>query len=243
MTVSSEPKTMSQAQYERTKASEGFSAGCYADGKNGQSVGYGFHLGAWPELAKDIQLPITKDEALELLHKVDRENANYLASKYGMDPWNALDPRQRDALLSVSYNAGAPGVWQTIKEPITSGDFEEVANRLETHAVKGCQGDKTIDLSMRRKEDADLFRTGSQTTCLSKSATMSVGIGATYSPKSGWQLSPLALSFNCTVVVTGPAALVVGGAMIGIAAWSLYREYNRDKRQEAKPILVESEAH
>jgi len=79
---------MSAAQTERVKAIEQFKAEPYIDGKGsaGRSVGYGFHLNAWPEKAKEVenQIPLTKAQADKLFEYVDSWNAEYLANKLGV---------------------------------------------------------------------------------------------------------------------------------------------------------------
>ncbi|OAL26161.1 hypothetical protein AYO20_10214 [Fonsecaea nubica] len=153
--------TMSKEQVDRTKAAEQFKAAPYSDGRTGQSIGYGFHVNAWPEKAKDIRVPITKAQADELFDYVDSWNANYMAKKLGIDVWNSLDQRQIDALLSVAYNTGAPGLWGAIESDLRTKNFEKVAQKIETHATSGNQGVVKVDLSPRRRRDAELFRAGS----------------------------------------------------------------------------------
>ena len=157
------PKGMSQTQIGHTKAEEQFKASPYIDGKSGgRSIGYGFHMNMWPDKAKEIQIPITEEKADELFKYVDGWNANYLAKKLGLEAWNSLDQRQIDALLSVAYNAGAPGVWRDVRADLEIRNFERVAEILEGHATIGHQGDKKVNLSPRRKRDAELFRAGSR---------------------------------------------------------------------------------
>jgi len=154
---------MSQTQIDHIKAQEQFKATPYIDGKpGGQIIGYGFHMKMWPQKAKDIKIPISRDQADELFQFVDNWNASYLAKKLGLDAWNSLDQRQIDALLSVAYNAGAPGLWGDVGTDLKEGNFERVAEILEGHATTGHQGDKKANLSPRRKRDAELFRAGSQ---------------------------------------------------------------------------------
>lgn len=153
---------MSKGQVDRTKAMEQFRDAPYSDGKTGQSIGYGFHMNAWPEKAKDIQVPITKEQANELLDYVDSWNANYMAKKLGTDVWNSLDQRQIDSLLSVAYNTGAPGLWRAIESDLRARNFEKVARKIENHATGGNQGDRKVNLSPRRRRDAELFRAGSK---------------------------------------------------------------------------------
>jgi len=154
---------MSEAQIDRTKAEEGFRATFYLDGRpGGKSIGYGFHATMWPEKAKEISGQVTEKQAHELLQYVSNWNTDYLANKLGVDAWNRLDQRQIDALLSVAYNAGAPGLWRDVGSSLRDANFEEVADILEGHATSGHQGTKRVNLSPRRRQDAELFRAGSQ---------------------------------------------------------------------------------
>lgn len=163
MAASAKPKGMSEEQIEFVKSEEKFKPMPYADGKDGgQSVGYGFRMKMWPEKAKDLQLPITEGKADELLRAVDNWNAKYLAKKYGEEAWDKLHTKQRDALQSTAYNAGAPSVWKKIGTSLKENNFEEVANQLEGHATSGNLGDRKVDLSTRRGREADLFRAGTR---------------------------------------------------------------------------------
>jgi GH24 family phage-related lysozyme (muramidase) len=183
-----EPRGMSEAQSERTKEREGFKAEPYADGKTGHSIGYGFHKSAWPDKAMDVQTPITREQADELFQYVDNWNTNYMAEKFGADNWNSLDQRHVDALLSVAYNAGAPGLWKKVGRDLKEGNFERVAETLETYATTGYQRGKKVDLCPRRKEDADLFRAGSRQ--IQMGVGGSVGVEVSYSSDKGWSWWP-----------------------------------------------------
>lgn len=108
---------------------------------------------------------ITKDQAEKLLAKDINVFEKKTADLMG-DTWNKLTEPQKTALVSYAYNTGPGGFAKSLlraglKEAINEGNTEKAAmiiqNGINTAGGKYSQG-----LANRRKEEADLFRSGSK---------------------------------------------------------------------------------
>lgn len=211
-----DPKNMSESEVERLKTSEGFTAEPVKDGPSGFSVGYGTHTKAWPSLANKYNFPLTKEQAETMLRDVNKWNAKYMANKLGVERWNQLHQKQIDALLSMAYNTGAPGLWRCLGDDPKHSRFEAVGEKMETFATTGHRGKEKVNLTPRRQREAQLFREGSRRPVVAVGASASVSAGAEirYSGDRGWHLANIGFGMGFEVVLTGPAAAVVGGAVL-----------------------------
>ncbi|OCK73071.1 glycoside hydrolase family 24 protein [Lepidopterella palustris CBS 459.81] len=165
MTSKQVEKGMSPGAIEKLKKDEGFRSEPYPDGKNSKSIGYGIHESAHPDIFHKYGSPITKEQGHNQLTQVVERHERDLKNRLGSETWERLTQGQRDAIQRTAYNAGPKRTAETIGPDLKAGNPDKAADKLEKMAPQGMVGDRKVDLTARRRKEAEDFRqSGNQAT-------------------------------------------------------------------------------
>jgi GH24 family phage-related lysozyme (muramidase) len=154
---------MSKEGLERLKRAEPYRRTAYQDGKNGWSIGHGVNNKHHPEIFKRYGPSVTEEQAHQQVEDVNRQHARDLRQRFGSETWDNLNQGMRDALLISAYNAGPKRVAEKTRDSLRRQDWKGVTKELREMAPFGFVGTERVNLSSRRKADADYFLENSPT--------------------------------------------------------------------------------
>lgn len=137
---------------------EGFSDCLYNDPVGHCTIGFGHLVHRGPingSEPAEFKRGITRERALELL----REDAEEAAAAVRKHVRVALEPHQRDALISFTYNVGGGAfASSTLVKLLNAGDYESVPKQLMRWTL--ADGKRLPGLVRRREAEGRLFRHG-----------------------------------------------------------------------------------
>lgn len=198
---------MSEEGLERLKEAEPYRQKAYQDGKNGMSIGHGVNNKHHPEIFGRHGTSVTREQAHQQLVDVNRQHARDLRKRLGPETWDGLKQGQRDGLLKAAYNAGPRTVAEATREHLQKKDWNGVAEKLGNMAPFGFIGAQKVDLSSRRKTDADYFLENSPTE------------DSTHQDSASANLSGAAIAGAAVGTVVGvPVSVTTGGVTFSLVS-------------------------
>jgi lysozyme len=137
---------------------EGFSARLYNDPVGHCTIGFGHLVHRGPingSEPAEFKQGITRERGLEILRQ-DASTASDAVARLVRTP---LNPHQRDALISFTYNLGAGALeTSTLLQLLNQGDYGSVPTQLNRWTKAG--GRQLPGLVARRKAEGALFSRG-----------------------------------------------------------------------------------
>jgi lysozyme len=141
---------------------EGFSSKLYNDPVNHCTIGFGHLVHRGPingNEPADFKSGITRERGLELLREDANEAAEAIERLVKVD----LEPHQRDALISFTYNLGTGAFGSsTLLKLLNQGDHDSVPAQLNRWTK--ASGKVLPGLVTRRRAEGALFSTGTYVT-------------------------------------------------------------------------------
>ena len=159
LTVKSDPSNATQQAVDLIKRREGFIPIPKWD-VNALRVGYGSDTitredGSVVKVTAGMR--VTREDAeRDLLRRIPEFQENGIISQVGRDSWDKLNPATKAALTSLAYNYGSIANLSSLKQAITSGDKNAIANAVESYSSHN----RGINYN-RRMEEARMIRSSS----------------------------------------------------------------------------------
>jgi GH24 family phage-related lysozyme (muramidase) len=97
---------------------------------------------------------ITAEQSIQMKRSAIEEHRQRAINQVGLGKWNSLSENARVALTSLVYNYGS--IPRSVLPAVRSGDSEKIAS-----AIEGLSGDDGGINAWRRKDEAQIIRTGS----------------------------------------------------------------------------------